>query len=487
MALTGDFRRFNFGYSDAGSEFRLAPKLLQDGYYDLGGIEDKVINSHEFLLLGYKGSGKSAIGARLRLLAKNSPALFSAPPPIIVDKLPLRDFKGVVPESIESHIRHRHAWELHLMVQIMAHIAEDGRAESKSKQEVTAAQKRLTKAGVIPQQPSSLKRFKATKLSTTAGMKNVLGVTAEFERSTDEGELQAWLVYLRSVIRSFKSPRRHYIFIDGLDDLSLSREGRSRLLGGLLQATVSLNEEFLEHEAPIKIVVSCRTDLYNHLAIPQAGKIRRDYGLELNWYQNPRDVTVTHLVKLANLRARLIDSNCRDLFSEYFDPAISGRRTLDFLLLQTRHTPRDLLQLLKIIQKHVNGPGKIDERDVLAGNGDYSQTYFVSEMKDALGTYFDEDQASRIKELLGTLRQRDFSYQDIQSRVESDARFKDLDLHRVITALFDGSFIGNVTSGGATGGGDPYYRFKHRNPDASLVYEEPMQLHPGLWKTYNLA
>ncbi len=467
----------------------MAPTLLRDGYYDLGGTVDRVLNSHEFLLLGYKGSGKSAVGARLRLLAEGAPAQLSAPQAIFVDKLPLREFKGVVPDSIDAHVRHVYAWQLHLMVQIITGLSGDGQADAKSRKKVAAAEKELGKAGVIPQQPSSLKRFRMTKVSASVGLPNKgLGLSADFQRSTDEGDLRLWLAYLEGVTSEYRSNRKHYFFIDGLDDLSLASSGRELLLGGLIQATVGLNEMFQESGSPIKIVVSCRTDLYSRLSLPQAGKIRRDYGLELNWYQNPRDAGVSHLVRLANLRARLVDRSCSDLFSEFFDPTISGKNTVEFLLLQTRHTPRDLLQLLKIIQKHVDGPGPILPSIVLSGISDYSQTYFVDEMHDALSTYFTEDQQSRIRQLLGTLRQRDFTFADLRTRVENDSRFKDkLDLHSVTTALFDSSFIGNVTPGGATGSSDPYFRFKHRNPEASLLHDESMQLHPGLWKAFSLA
>ncbi|WNE97522.1 hypothetical protein PS467_20415 [Streptomyces luomodiensis] len=493
MVATSSFKQFDFGYADSASEFSISPKLLRDGYYDLDGIEGKVVDSHEFLLLGYKGSGKSAIGARLQVLAGGAPSQYAAHDPILVDSLPLKEFKGVVPDSIDAHLRHRFGWALQLMVQIACGINGDGQADSKSKKRIAAVCKQLEKHGVTAQSPATMKRFRAEKVTATAGLpQGAIGlpanVSAEFQRSTDASRIGDWLAYLQRATSEFKSQRRHYFFVDGLDDLSLIQEGRKEMLGGLVQAVSDLNKLYRESSAPIKVVICCRTDLYARLELTKGGKIQSDYGLELNWYQNPRDFRVSHLVKLANMRARLVDRNSSNVFEEYFEPRIDADSATAFLLKQTRHTPRDLLQLLKIVQKHAATSGIIPGNSVKAGATEYSQTYFVGEMRDALSAYFDQNQIASIVELLGTLRRRQVSYGDLAVKVDSDPRFKGrFDLHSAIAALFDNSFIGNVTEEGPAGGYEQYYRFKYRNPHSALVVEDKLVVHPGLWKAFNIA
>ncbi|MFF7313513.1 P-loop ATPase, Sll1717 family [Streptomyces sp. NPDC008137] len=479
MALVQDFRRFNFGYADSITELQQAPKLLQDGYYDLGGIEDRVLNSHEFLILGYKGSGKSAVGARLRLLALNSPSQYSAPSPILVDKIPLRQFKGVMPDSMDN-TRHRNAWILNFLVRIIGALAEDGQADPGSRKQIISVAKDLEKAGVTPRNPATMKWFRANRVTTTVGMQGAASISAEFERQTDASTASDWIAYLETATRNFKSQRRHYFFVDGLDDLSLVQEGRSALLGGLIHAAADLNSLYSEGKTPIKIVVCCRTDLFSKLTLSPRGKIRRDYGLELNWYQNPRDYRTSHLVRLANMRARLVDEGCNNIFEQYFPPKIDQKRSAEFLLLQTRHTPRDLLQLLKIIQRHTEEPGVIPEDNAKAGSRDYSQTYLIDEMRDALHAYFTEEQVSSVISFLGSIHRKNFTFQEIQERFGSDSRFRRIDLDDALSALFDTNFIGNVGTSG-------HFFFKYRNPEASLSYNERMQIHPGLWKAFNVT
>jgi hypothetical protein len=492
MVGTSNFKQFDFGYADSASEFSISPKLLRDGYYDLDGIESKVVDSHEFLLLGYKGSGKSAIGARLQVLANGAPSQYAAHDAILVDSLPLKEFKGVMPDSIDAHLRHRFGWALQLMVRIASGINGDGQADPRSRKQIAAVCKLLEKHGVTAQSPATMKKFRAEKVTATAGLPKGAGlpanVSAEFQRSTDASRIGDWIAYLQQATSNYKSQRHHYFFVDGLDDLSLIQEGRKEMLGGLVQAVFDLNKVYRESGAPIKVLICCRTDLYARLELTRGGKIQSDYGLELNWYQNPRDFRVSHLVKLANMRARLADRSSSNVFEEYFEPRIDADSATQFLLKQTRHTPRDLLQLLKIVQKHVVGPGVISNSSVKAGAAEYSQTYFIGELRDALSAYFDQDQIASIVGLLGTLRRRQFDYSELTAKMESDPRFSDrFDLHKAVSALFDNSFIGNLTEGGPVGGYDQYYRFKYRNPHSALVVEDKLVFHPGLWKAFNIA
>ncbi|MGW0618100.1 P-loop ATPase, Sll1717 family [Streptomyces sp. NPDC002765] len=487
MPRVADFRRCDFGYADSGAEFRHAPRLLRHGYYDLGHAEEQIVSSPKFLILGYKGSGKSAIGARLRIRATDSPALYSAPAPIFIDKLPLGEFRGIVPDTFGAPVRHRHVWTLHLLVHIAATLSGDGQAEWNSKAVMSEVSAQLQQAGITSRHPSTMRKFRTTKVTATAGVPNIASLTAEVQRATDASTLVDWISYLEATTSSFKSSRRHYLFVDGLDDSSLVRGGREGLLGGLIEAAADLNSLYFDSESPIKVIVCCRTDLYSKLNLARSGKIREDYGLELNWYQNPGDYRRTHLIKLANQRAQLADPATSDIFSEFFPKKIARRNSVEFLMLQTRHTPRDLLQLLKTIQRHVEDPDSIPEEIVKAGSREYSEKYFAHEMRDALSTYFNEDQLSRITQLLGTLRQRRFSYEELRDLTDTDARFRGrIDLHDALIALFDNGFVGNVSKD-PVGGYDEYFRFKFRNPYAALVYDESMQLHPGLWKAFNLA
>ena len=56
-----EFTSIVFGYADAQEEATEKPSLLRDAFLDLDEIPERVFRGKEWLVLGYKGSGKSAI------------------------------------------------------------------------------------------------------------------------------------------------------------------------------------------------------------------------------------------------------------------------------------------------------------------------------------------------------------------------------------------------------------------------------------------
>jgi hypothetical protein len=479
--------QINFGYAEATLELTQAQRLLRDGYYDLAGNEAKLLDSHEYLVLGYKGSGKSSVGARLQILAHDSPSRFVCPPAINVAELPLDSFRGVVPDSFDALQRFQHAWTLLLYTIIVDNCAKDTGAAVRVGEAMREAQRLLRKEGVEPGSPTSLRKLKTAQVESKLTLPKFYERTHTLEPTSPTNSIRIWLAYLESIIETFKSQKRHYYFLDGLDDMRIIPGGGSLLLAGLVQAVDTVNGVFRNSGAPLKVILACRTDVFGRIDSPRAGKIRRDFAVEMDWYQNPRDVKNSNLIQLINKRARLTAPNATDLIGSFFPASLLGRPSYQAVLEQTRHTPRDVLQLLKIISKHVSQPGRIDEATALAGFADFSDTYFSDEADDAMRIYFDEPSRARIKELLGTIRKRYFSISELRTRTNEDPRFQKLDVDELVTVLFNNGFLGNLTPGGPTGFQPDYYRFKYRNPRAALRWDEDLVVHPGLWKALNVA
>jgi len=76
--------------------------------------------------------------------------------------------------------------------------------------------------------------------------------------------------------------------------------------------------------------------------------------------------------------------------------------TINFLLSQTRQTPRDFLQLLGNIQRFATD-GEITQKQILSGVGTYSFDYFLPEIKDELVGYFAPQEVDLAMRLLASL------------------------------------------------------------------------------------
>src|SRR5215469_3217274 len=70
------FSQIRFGFASAEDEAAADPSLLVQGFLDLHGADTTAVPGNDFLILGYKGSGKSAFSEHLRLRSLSDPLLF---------------------------------------------------------------------------------------------------------------------------------------------------------------------------------------------------------------------------------------------------------------------------------------------------------------------------------------------------------------------------------------------------------------------------
>jgi hypothetical protein len=196
----------------------------------------------------------------------------------------------------------------------------------------------------------------------------------------------------------------------------------------------------------------CRTDLFERLTGPNKNKIRQDFAFEFDWYHDPRQPSQSGLVALANLRADLLYPGV-DIFEKFFPAQLDNTPTSEFLINQTRHTPRDFLQLLKHLQRY-DGSEVMTRERILSGIRDFSINYFMPEIRDELGGYIDPDTIESLVRLFSLLRTRDFMLFDFEKEARSKRLIRDdVNLVEVFDLLYDCGAVGQVNtrpSGGTT-------------------------------------
>src|SRR5689334_1927335 len=98
------FSDIDFGFTSAEKEGAENPALLREGFFDVGGVRDQALRGSQFLFLGYKGSGKSAISEHLRLIADADSSLFVHP--MVLADFPFTDFGKVLRGSDDTKSRY---------------------------------------------------------------------------------------------------------------------------------------------------------------------------------------------------------------------------------------------------------------------------------------------------------------------------------------------------------------------------------------------
>jgi phosphoglycolate phosphatase-like HAD superfamily hydrolase len=488
-----NFADIEFGRASAEVEGADLPNLLLEGYLDAQRITEAALGGEQFIFLGYKGAGKTALGERLRLLSASDPLLFARH--IFLSDFPFKSFNKIIGGSAEAEARYPAAWSWLLLIVLFESLERDEGASAKTDPEFAKVLTRLRSAGILP--AASLSELVLASSKRSFKVKLPFDLELDYEAAPGLGDDVSFVhvvTYLRDLASRVKSSSRHILIIDGLDDILTARDVQYQSLAALVTETMRLNLLFREHQSPFKIVLLCRTDLFERLPGPNKNKIRQDFAVEFDWYHDPRSPKDSKLVTLANLRARLTYPDLIDVIESFFPKRIEPpkktnsktdqqQEMYEYLLNNTRHTPRDFLQLLKYMQKYYKGE-RFTREQILSGIRDYSIHYFMPEIRDELTGYLDQETVESALKLISALRSREFTLHQLAASAVGKPRYADFDLERVLELMYECSALGHVN---LTQEGRYYFSFKFRNRHSSFNAAERVVLHRGIWKAMNLV
>lgn len=473
-----DFREIIFGKADAQEEGVEFPELLKNGYYDNNNIVYQVCNTSKFLVLGYKGSGKSALSEHLK---------FSASESMNVEQQSLKDFpykmfSKIVAGESELEYKLKVSWRWLLLVQILNSLHKDDDAKPRNRLELDKLIDFLTQSGVYPMVNMSSMVTKTTSRTFQGAVKNFkVTQTTNSENAQISFE---WIIdYIKKIISNFVEMHQHFLIIDGLDDILISREIQYISIAALINEVKALNVYFRRSELPIKIIVLCRTDIFERLPDANKNKIRRDCSYSFTWYKEGEDTQKEcGLIDIINMRGRLVYPDLSDVIETFFPTRYKDNETYTSLLEMTRHTPRDFLQLMISIQEHCTAD-KVDKKAIDEGIKEYSRDYFLPEIKDEMAGYIQYDAIDRIVNILSSFREREFSYVDFIDKFKI-LGIQEVNVDKVLDVLYDCSAIGHTYQ--YKDGKETRVTFKYRNRSSSFNKNNRIILHKGLWKALNV-
>lgn len=474
-----DFFKINFGYASAQQEGSRSPDLLIAGYLDLHDICQTAISGSEFLILGYKGSGKSAVSERLRLLNQNDSQTFITT--IDLEDFPYTTFSQIVPGKDAPQSKYPAAWSWILLIYLLASLERDQGLVAPDPRALGETIAALKEMGLLP--ITGLSRL----VRSTGETAVKISIPQFFEGAHKRQEVRIDVPYyvdnLKRLVAQLRTESRHLLILDGLDEIVTTQASQWDSLGALVYEVNRLNALFAQAGLNAKVLLLCRTDIFELLEGANKNKIRQDSAVELDWYSNPSAPQKSRLVNVADLRATLACGRPIKVFEEFFPAKLFNRPTAQALLETTRHTPRDFLQLLKTIQASCRDGG-ITTTNIRNGIRTYSLEYFLPELIDELQGYVTSAEAREFFKVAGALRQRDFSIKEMyalsESNVSSLSREK---IDTAVRALFECSGIGNIER---RPDGQVIFTFKYRNRHATIDMNQRLILHRGLWRALNL-
>ncbi|MTC61002.1 hypothetical protein GKR50_13380 [Providencia rustigianii] len=481
------FKKINFGKSAGEEERSEYPDLIIDGFYDFNNAIDNLVNKSAFLVQGFKGSGKSTIAEKICMTKIQNQPIFS-------DLIYLKDFSfskfsKIYPGTEDELIKFPRTWRYILLGVILnnykKNIEKTNTEWTNEVLEIDQSIKKLKDLGLLTSGNLNNLTTNASKKKFMVALPKIIEYSNEIESISDND------VNFDNVTEVFfdiasKIKKKTIIVIDGLDDVLINNPLQLNTLSSLIFEASNLNRKFKLDNTPVKICILIRVDLYERLPGGNKNKTSQDSNVLINWYNDSLDIEQTHLVKAADLRVKLSLGNKYNLkcfFDEYTNASKSQRnnKTLSYLIEYTRHTPRDFFQLLKSIQSHynqVNESVKITDDEIFKGIREYSNGYFLPEIRDEISGYIENDIFESFLIAIAKIKQREFKFQNLLTHFQSEGNdINNLDM--LLQVLFKCSAIGQKFDGDK-------YEYVYRNKYAKFDKSKTICLHRGLWKALNL-
>jgi hypothetical protein len=392
---------------DATQEAVSEPALLRDGYYDYRQAVQGILGGEAWLVLGPKGSGKSAVLENIRLNWEGRWNRFFTYWNLA--GFPVNDVTNIETGQSRGGSRSQSAWEFLLLLRVVESLANDQSLSAPGS--FTSLEKALRDGGFLTSNwLASVARWSSSKLKFDA---KIIGAEATIDSSSISAlDVSA---YLREQIALTSTENQHIVAIDGLDSFFFEAADEWKSLAGLMQALWTLNRELRAAALPITIIAAARSDIIDVLPGPEINKLK-PHAVHLDWHANGIGAK-NHLWTLLSRKVSVSKPEVTNLVTQYLgaEVHIGPHRSLpEYLLDNTRLLPRDLIALMGYLQRTYRGDRQVTEESAKKAVQIYAEEYFVGEIFDNVAGVLDSAfarQVTSFKDALRTAPSRLFTFE----------------------------------------------------------------------------
>ncbi len=288
------------------------------------------------------------------------------------------------------------------------------------------------------------------------------------------------------VINSLNPAHKYFILFDQLDlGFDPQNPDYNNRLIGLFLAARDLNNRAKELGKKLSVSIFLRDDIYDKIKFEDKNKLTRGYTSYIEWdvrgnltLKELMEKRFTEVLKSADDEIISWD----DVFDE--TQLMTGRQSkYNYISDRTFLRPRDIIQFgNEIISQNKLNPDhqdKIANKEINDAKVEYSR-YFLDELDDEIHKHIPE--YSNILEIIRKIGYYQFDLEDFKIVFEDKQTLfpPEVTPLEALRSLFDFSVIGNYRAGGMGYGGSEYV-FKYK--DTRAQFDENAKLyrvHPGL-------
>lgn len=392
------------------------PLLLTNGYYDYNNAAYNAMQGHIWLIIGPKGSGKSAVLEHIRLSWQNRYDRFFSY--WNLSAFPITDVTTISSGQSSGGSRAQASWEFLLWLRVAESLSTDHGITSKGS--FPTMIRALKEKGYIKGDwLSKVTRWTGGTLKIDA---KVLGLENNFEHvMITPLEMSS---YIRSQILDVTTDSRHIVSIDGLDSFFFEASDEWSSLSGLMQAISSVNKALTSVGLPINVVTAVRSDILDVLPGPEINKLK-NHSVYLDWHKNGIGAK-NELWNLVSRKASASKPEIKNIVNQYLGkPFAKGSHSdmSEYLLDNTRLLPRDLVAMLVELQKAFKRPGEVPQANAITAVQKYCSEYFVGEIFDNLAGVLPASHARQLgnfKDALRTTPTRRFSFEYMVKELDGE-------------------------------------------------------------------
>jgi hypothetical protein len=470
--MTDQLAALYFGRDDAETDITEGG-LLRAGFLRTS-VYEAVRGARKHLIIGRKGSGKSAICRTLATEPDPSRVtILVTPDELSADEIRRFELQGISPEKAKSLV-----WRYELSTQVARHLVTHAKAAHGKNRpaSVESLRRFLVANGELDEERPKfwqiIQKLKGSVSLEAFGVKGTVELGGPSEGIRTANQLDVIERNVIKAIRDLACPDDHphlLILVDQLEDVWSNDSDSDKLVIGLLHAMRDVSARFPR----VSCVTFLRSDIYNVLQFTEKDKLR-SAEKHVDW--NDRQLLDRIL---SRARASLGEPITEDwLWRHIFPAAIQGMPSSDFVLSHTLMRPRDVIQLCNRCRDiaEQNGHETITESDVMEAIAQYSNW----KLQDLANEY--QVNYPFLGGLLGMFRNAGYLFgrgvfekrlaaalDVLRDRYRDKAHMLIPDV--VLGVLFDVGFLGVHRNGKVL--------YRHRNEDRVESDDEVFFIHPG--------
>jgi len=385
-----------FGKDDAETDFT-SSGLLQGSFLKTA-IYEQIRSRYKSLVIGRKGSGKSALCLMLKQelsLEDQTYICVVTPDAISADEIRRFQMDGVKPQQSKKLI-----WKYIFLVQICKFLLEAARNKNNAESDWSTNSDNWSSEIDVSSELKKIRNFlienneiddlnfqenfwRIINRIKTKFSFNAFGQSAEIEANNAPNEglifdakLEFLENYLKKVLNAFKE-YKFYVLVDKVDEIWDNDISSDEMVIGLLMASKQINQMCNN----VSCIIFLRTDIYDQLQFFDKDKLRGDE-LPVTWTSEMLPEIILERAKASTKNQSM---KYESFWSDYFPKKIGNENTSNFILAHTLMRPRDIIQLCNLCVDIARREGNqtVEENNILQAIDVYSSW----KLNDLIGEY----------------------------------------------------------------------------------------------------